>query len=280
MPWKPMNAEPDFHDALFEGVPAHMEAPLQMWAARAFGKGRELWRFMLAYDTATRNTEPIYPSHDEELLALYTYLGYEDFFRFLDFVVYMMISDDASYGKSLFDHESAVDLERVLLSNGSAWKVGLRDGLPGLERRVPAGVQEAADMAMAGSGSAGRLLSEAWHSAFGVSPDPEEAYEKAIKAVEAAAIPVVERANSRATLGTVIRVMRDQADWGLELADKAGASFGGPLRDMCQMLWEGQPSRHGANGYRKPTQAEAETAVLLAVPLVHWFYSGAVARRA
>jgi hypothetical protein len=42
----------------------------------------------------------------------------------------------------------------------------------------------------------------------------------------------------------------------------------------------GQESRHGGNGYRKPTQVESEAAVLLAVSLVQWFTSGVLARRA
>jgi hypothetical protein len=48
---------------------------------------------------------------------------------------------------------------------------------------------------------------------------------------------------------------------------------------MAEALWVGQESRHGGNGYRKPTRAEAEAAVMLAVPLVQWFTSGAVAPR-
>lgn len=46
-------------------------------------------------------------------------------------------------------------LEEILLSHGSAWKVGTREGHPGLERRVPLGVQEAAEHVMANSSHAG-----------------------------------------------------------------------------------------------------------------------------
>ena len=47
---------------------------------------------------------------------------------------------------------------------------------------------------------------------------------------------------------------------------------------MMKLLWEGQESRHGGNGYRKPTPAEAEAAVLLAVPLVQFYSAGLLAR--
>jgi hypothetical protein len=49
---------------------------------------------------------------------------------------------------------------------------------------------------------------------------------------------------------------------------------------MMQALWTGQNDRHaGQSGYTPSTQAEAEAAVMLAVPLVQWFSSGAIARR-
>jgi hypothetical protein len=69
--------------------------------------------------------------------------------------------------------------------------------------------------------------------------------------------------------------MADQGDWKLPLGSP---NAGAPVA-MAQALWQGQESRHGGNSYRKPTHEEAEAAVLLAVPLVQWFKSGALARR-
>lgn len=151
----------------------------------------------------------------------------------------------------------------------------MRNGVPGLEERVSQGVQDAADAVMSSSQSAGAILSEAWHAAFGRSPDAEEAYEKAIKAVEEAGAHIVTPNNKKATLGTMVRDMKAQKDWRLELPSPDADV---PVT-MAEALWIGQESRHGGNGYRKPTQAEAEAAVLLAVSLVHWFASGALARR-
>ncbi len=106
-------------------------------------------------------------------------------------------------------------LEGILVRCGSEWKVGSRDGHFGLEERVPLGVQEAADAIIATPGHAGGPLSEAWHAAFGVNPDYEKAYAKSVKAVEAAAVPVVSPTNATATLGTVISQLRSQGDWKL-----------------------------------------------------------------
>lgn len=167
------------------------------------------------------------------------------------------------------------ELDRLLIQGSSIWKVGERNGNRGLMRRVPEAVQSAAESASL-RGSAGALLSAAWSACFGRGPDTEEAYEKAIKAVEEAAAPVVSPKNARATLGTMIRDMKAQGDWKLDLP---GAAQDVPV-SMMEALWTGQESRHGGNGYRIPTQSEAEAGVLLAVPLVQWFTSGAVSRRA
>lgn len=165
-------------------------------------------------------------------------------------------------------------LSTLLAEASSAWTVGERNGNWGLVQRVSAGVKAAA-AAAAGHGSAGALLAEAWAACFGRGPNPEEAYEKAIKAVEEAGAATVSPKNSKATLGTMIRDMKAQGDWKLDLP---GTARDVPV-SMMEALWTGQESRHGGNGYRLPTQAEAEAAVLLAVPLVQWFATGAISRQ-
>lgn len=252
-----------------------MKTPLDFWAHTQLPN---LQRYVVPFDSASRSAQPVAGGTWRGISGLLATLGEERFVEFLDFVVYVSLSDDDPI-QHLYDPEVAESLEELLVANGSAWRVGSRDGQPGLERRVPRGVQDAADTVMGASGEAGHLLSESWHAAFGVSPNPEEAYEKAIKAVEAAGVAVVAPGNGVATLGTMLATMRDQGNWALELADADGSLFTNLVVDMCQALWKGQPSRHGGNGYRKPTQGEAEAAVLLAVPLVQWFVSGAIARR-
>lgn len=169
-------------------------------------------------------------------------------------------------------------LETILHEGGSEWRVGTRADNPGLEKRVPQGVVDSAEAIMASTSTAGALLSEAWHAAYGRSPDPEEAYEKAIKAVEEAGTGVVSPKNVRASLGTMARDMENQKDWALPLGDDPKHPSADVVYRMVQSLWAGQESRHGGNGYRKPTPAEAEAAVLLAVPLVQFFSAGLVAR--
>ncbi len=168
----------------------------------------------------------------------------------------------------------ANDLEEILAASGSAWRMGVRNGNVGLERRLPESVRTAADQVI-GTGSAGAIFGEAWTALYSRNPDPEEAYEKAIKAVEEAGAAIVSPKSGGATLGTMSRDMKSQSDWKIDLpgrqVDVAVA--------MAEALWSGQESRHGGNGYRRPTQGEAETAVILALVLIQLFSAGSLARR-
>ncbi|WP_163544335.1 hypothetical protein [Occultella kanbiaonis] len=173
-------------------------------------------------------------------------------------------------------------VQEILDAGRSAYTVGRRDRRPGLERRVPGGVQSAAEAVTAGSGRAGERLASAWREAFGLGPDLSKVYAEAVKAVEDAAIPVVVPKQASATLGHVIGQLCKDGDWSLPLTreDSAAPSSETVLR-MCQGLWKGHHDRHGGdpNAPAQVSQAEAEAALFLAVPLVQWFTSGAVVRR-
>ncbi|TCL72515.1 hypothetical protein EDF23_11352 [Curtobacterium sp. PhB128] len=171
------------------------------------------------------------------------------------------------------------DLEGILEQSGSAWRIGTRSGAAGVERRVASGVGEAANVVMGRTGSAGELLSAAWQATFGIHPDPEKAYSKAIKAVEEAAKPRVSPKDSVATLGKMVSAMRDQKDWALPLQDDETNPSSDTVVKMMRSLHSGQQQRHGGNGDRAATQEEAEAALFLAVPLVQFFHGGLVARR-
>jgi hypothetical protein len=249
-----------------------MAAPIKGWFTGVFSPGTggiSALDLFHNFDMVTRNPSPLALTLDEYGLDfLYSMLDADSILGIADYVL-------GSEERPLY----SARLEEILARSGSIWKVGTRDGLAGLERRVPEGVQIAAEAVMASPTTAGALLSEAWHGAFGREPDFEEAYEKAIKAVEEAGYFIVTPANNKATLGTMARDMESQGDWKLELGENAKHPSGDVVCRMVRSLWEGQESRHGGNGYRKPTQGEAEAAVMLAVPLVQWFSSGAVARR-
>ena len=135
---------------------------------------------------------------------------------------------------------------------------------------------------MRSADQAGIRLAKAWEALYGLEPSASTAYGLAIKAVEDAAIPVVSRTNGSATLGTVIKQMRDQGDWELPmLREHEFAASKDVMIGMMRVLWEGQHDRHGGGEPSKPGDVsieEATVAVSLAVTLVNLFSAGLVAQ--
>lgn len=174
---------------------------------------------------------------------------------------------------------AAIDeLGKILLQSGAAWEVGERHGKAGLARRVAEGVAVAAEAAFH-KPNAGKRLAAAWEEAFGVNPDPSNAYSLAVKAVEDASIPVVPTGKAEPTLGDVIRTIGG-GTWRLpHLREHNLAPTHDVLVGMLRTLWRGHHDRHGGPstvGVPAVTQKEAESAVILAVTLVGWFESGHV----
>lgn len=226
-------------------------------------------QFDLAARTSYGNRHAAYGAQ-----SLFENLRPDEILSFLDWAVF----DNAEGDGDSSDNDV---LEEILIAGGSLWKVGQRDGVAGLERRVPKGVQQAAEQVMSTPGHAGTLLSEAWHAAFGLNPDFGKAYAQSVKAVEAAAIPVVSPNDAGATLGKVIGTIRADGNWSLDLTrEHLTSTSAAVILGMAQALWTGQSDRHaGPSDYGPSTRADAEAAVFLAVPLVQFFSSGAVARR-
>lgn len=170
------------------------------------------------------------------------------------------------------------DLELTLRLGGSAWAVGTLDGEKALVRRVAEGVQDAAEEAFKVE-KAGPELAKAWSALYGRNPDPGQAYQLAVKAVEHVAIPVVDPNNAKASLGTVASRLFQQEDWHLPMTkEHPEVSSREVVKDMCRVLWDGHAGRHGADAYGDVSQEDAEVAVGLAVTLVHWFSRGLVRR--
>ncbi|TFV78290.1 hypothetical protein E4P39_03430 [Blastococcus sp. CT_GayMR19] len=178
-------------------------------------------------------------------------------------------------------HAKPDELAEVLLCSRSAWEVGERAGRPGLARRVPAGVQVAADSVMQRAGRAGARLAKAWEALYGIEPNSSEAYRLAILAVEDAAVSVVSPKNEKATLGTILRDVEQQGDWRLPMTrEHEGAPSREVLVGMIRLLWHGQHDRHGGQPSAPGDVSfeEASVAVSLAVTLVQWFGAGLLSR--
>lgn len=172
-------------------------------------------------------------------------------------------------------------LENLLAEGGSAWRVAADH--QSLERRVDDTVVQAAEAVLSmPNKSAGDHLATAWKAAYGLHPDATKAYSESIKAVEAAAAPMISPNNAKATLGTIIRDLKQAPDkWELVILgpDRAPRDIAS-LLGMLELLWQGQSDRHGGVVPTVPIPSEAAPmAVHLAVSLVQWFQSGAVRKR-
>jgi hypothetical protein len=175
-------------------------------------------------------------------------------------------------------YASRDELEQILKEGGSAWRVSTL-GVPHLERRVPEAVSEAAEQVMTHSGEAGKLLADAWRELYGMSPDPSEAYRHAVRAIEAAAHESVIPDDPKATLGTMIKAMKDKPEkW---VVTTEGTHPVETIIDMMETVWTGHTDRHGEKGGVKDlVDGAADLAVQLAVALVGLFVGGAVQRSA
>ncbi|MEV7994882.1 hypothetical protein AB0O67_24115 [Streptomyces sp. NPDC086077] len=178
------------------------------------------------------------------------------------------------------DDKACTSLEKILEEGTSAWRVGLVCGKPGLVERIDATVQLAAEATGALDPRAGRLLADAWKHAFSMNRDPSAAYRCAVRAVEAAAAPVISPNDTIPTLGKMISAFRSKPEkWNFSFKVDSATDPKSVLLGMIQILWTNEYSRHVDPDIKAPlhvSQEEAESAVVLALTLVNWFISGAI----
>lgn len=186
--------------------------------------------------------------------------------------------------------EALADLVRILTEAGSVWRLDIQRVETGedwmghrmyrdirsLQRRTAEETANAVERVAQRASGAAPHLTNAWNHTFGRNPDPGRAYSEAVKAVEAAAIPVVSPNNAKATLGTVIGQLRTTPQkWQVAMTRDLLLPNGGamsPLEvvtNMADLLWRNQTDRHAP--IQPITQEQAEMAVHLALTLVHIF---------
>lgn len=264
----------------YDGVPPWLFGSLVAWVQRFFAKSRDLYgevtwdsialarmerecRLSLQWETAQAAMTS----------ALQT--GAADHEVFLNIV-------DWCVGQST-DPESLVLLEQMLHESSSLYTIG-RDGsgMRELQRRVSAETRSAVEGAAPAGTRAAEYLARAWSHVYGRSPDASAGFLAAVKAVEAAAIPVVQPSHAAATLGTVIGEMNaNPTRFECALQPPTGSAVADVVT-MMKLLWKSQFDRHGSADPSVPISVsleEAEAALHLAATLVHWFTSGAVWRR-
>lgn len=292
--WQPLSRRQisTREEALLEGVPDHLIRPLRAWITGYLdGRPDLIERVALRMRVALGSANPeqlanaVSARDPSELLDVVDVALHLDKRLWWDLDVAgperTMEAGLAdwipAFGWPKESRAKAVEvLDEMLMDAGSAFEVDWRQRR--LQRRVDATVTTAAEQAMIVDG--GRHLQASWAATYGRHPDPSKAYDEAVRAVEAAAIPIVLPTDTKATLGKVLSHLTQASDkWELAIEGPNGGAVT-PLTEMISMLWKGHVARHaGSPTFRPQHQDEAQMAVHLAVTLVHWFATGAVRRR-
>jgi hypothetical protein len=218
--------------------------------------------------------------HDRAGQSLWaaTYRDPERLRRLVDFAL-----GNIQIGYFFREAEVAVmELDRHLRDAGSVWQVRRVQGRDEyfLERRIDATTSAVLDTLTMEEMPDAKHLAQARMYAFGQKPQPDKAYDEAVKAVEAVAIPVVLPNDPKATLGKVIGEMRnDPTRWTCTFTDPTadGQSPVDVVIAMLGVLWTNETDRHAPDVPIE--QEQAESALHMALTLVQMFRSGAIAKR-
>ena len=278
--WIPLSQRGDpepYLGSLYDGIPTWLADSINEWLLSVFGfrSGGE-WRYTTDSMRQAERKLRLASLGDtgfQMLRALQAYISADD-------PIALDIVDFALMTSSEYDDEPA-QLEVILEEGGSAWSVTRRGDTWGLEERVPEAARAQAEKAMGLVGRSSRYLGEAWVRTYGRDRDPSMAYREAVRAVEAAAKPIVTPDDEMATLGKMIVAIRDAPHKWEVVLDPGGFDPVSGLLGMLEALWTAQLDRHGTDDDEAAlyvSREQAEAAVHLAVTLVIWFEKGYVQR--
>lgn len=267
-------------DGPYEGVPEHLAGPLVYWLEARLGLHRSQMAQTKAR-MATDHTDPlsiVMAVANRARVAIGRGFGFgsavgdlieacrRDGEVFLDVVDAMLATTGDDGG----------ELRGTLELGGSVWTVSPEGDA--LRRRVGPAVQRSADRAMSTRDVAGEELARAWAAAYGRGADASDAWDHAIKAAEAALIPIVVPAQKKATMGHVLGALRQkEGPWRLLVAGAAGTHDVAPLVGMLQLLWP-NPDRHASGQSRAPKLEEAQAVVQLTATIVQWARDGVLTK--
>ncbi|GAB3980844.1 hypothetical protein GCM10029978_079990 [Actinoallomurus acanthiterrae] len=273
--WQPLSVRLSGEAAgqvLHEGIPSHLRSSLEQWIEWVATEH-------LAERAALRLRLDLPHGWSWNRLLL------QDPSLLLD-VVDALLYFHPGHPPTVVEDQAALEiigerLNQLLVDAGSAYEVA--NDMSGLTRRLDETVQRAAQYVKQHADADTRdHLRAAWTAAYGLHPDPSKAYGEAVKAVEAASIPVVVPTQAGATLGHVLGQLDRQSHlYELAITDKTRAAASvDAAAHLVRLLWEGHSDRHGGSSLSRPiSQEAAEMAVHLATTLVQWFTAGYVRRR-
>ena len=186
------------------------------------------------------------------------------------------------FSRTVFRGRPYQDVDRILAAARSAWRATEE----GLVRRADPTAQAAFQRATATPGSASTELKEAWRNAYGRDGDPSDAWDHAIKAVEAVLLPTIAPRQDQAKTGQVVGELASNGDkWDVGLLFNQSATPRTPRTSpveaflgMLRLLYP-NPDRHTGSDHRTPTPEEARVVVQLAIAVVQWALEGLISKR-
>lgn len=250
---------------LREGVPAGLLQSLVAWVIRHYQYAQSSFTDHASIARLERVVERSLPYDSRRLISAFQ----EDEQLLLDAI-------DNALTASV-DGNQAVELETYLREARSVYTVGRdAEGRYELQHRQPPELTAVVQTATSGAGSASHHLRQAWSNAFGREPDATAACDESVRAIEAAAKPVVTPSDQRATLGKMTKAMRDAPHkW---TTDSNATGDIGAVIAMMDLVWTGF-GRHGDPNLSAALSVEtAQMLVQSAALLVHWFQVGHIRR--
>jgi hypothetical protein len=258
-----------------EGVPPHLVAPLTNWIGSIFATdqiyGGVMNAEMLGH-LANMNEIPIRPGSDAfDVRQAVLDACVKDQDLCLD-----MIDSLLEFGGGRPDGIEALSVH--LTVGDSVWDTA-PDG-KSLTRRVSAAEKDQFTVILSTADTARAELQESWHNVYGRHRDPSDAWDHAIKAVEAVLIPIVCPKKEKATLGSVAGYLKSAPQaWKLTLDNRDAIGGVQTLEAMIRLMWP-NPDRHqDGSPKRTPSDKEAQAVLHLAVTIVQWVRNGALEKR-
>lgn len=279
--WRPWDADDDEYEErslIRELLPSSLYAPVLEWIRNELRPGSYSYVDMgRVHELQTALQIDLRLSgryvEADDVLRTIAQNGDQFVARVIDFFLSEYSTDD--WGNT----PDAVDSLKWHFDNAaSTADIALQDDVYRLRRRVPEGVEELAEASKQSAPVlAGQHLGKAWSEAYALTPNTSVVMAEAIKAVEAAAHPVITPNAKKVRLGMITQTIKDQPGWTLALPnrDDGHPNHKAVLVGMLETLIIAQADRHGGAA---PSVLVAQGHVQLASTLVQWFSAGVVVR--
>lgn len=282
--WVPLSAryeDSSPFDEFVEGIPRYLRDPVRRWMTATFMmlSRKEAVVFLERMSMRLRLEKPFsVAALNPGFTAVDRIMGDPEFT--LDSIDYLLAHIPEIVRSTERAQRHVDSLEAMLMDSSSAWTAVESGSSPvryALARRAPAVIDEAIENSTSRMNPQ-RHLEGCWLHLSHRNADPSRAYSEAVKAVEAAAKPIVTPMDPRPTLGKMIAALRDApSKWVYEAATHE------LILSLMQSLWVGQLDRHGTDDESAQTSVslrQARFAFHNALLLVSLFSSGAIRREA